>query len=137
VPRVTYAMDYRPKTSFSMSYASRKVIFPGDGNFIPARYSEFVDVFSKTKAETLAPHFPIDHAIDLEPGCKVPYEQIYNISEVQLRTLKEYIETNLANAFIQWSSSSSAALILFVKQKDVGLRLCMDCQRPNSATVNN
>jgi hypothetical protein len=29
VPRVKYAMNYRPKNSFSMSYASRKVIFPG------------------------------------------------------------------------------------------------------------
>jgi len=30
MPRVKYAMDYRPKNSFSMSYASRKVIFPGE-----------------------------------------------------------------------------------------------------------
>jgi len=29
VPRVKYAMDYGPKNSFSMSYASRNVIFPG------------------------------------------------------------------------------------------------------------
>ena len=29
MPRVKYAMNYRPKNSFSMSYASRKVIFPG------------------------------------------------------------------------------------------------------------
>jgi len=29
VPRVKYAMDYRPVNSFSMSYASRKVIFAG------------------------------------------------------------------------------------------------------------
>jgi len=29
VPRVKYAMNYRPKNSFSMSYPSRKVIFPG------------------------------------------------------------------------------------------------------------
>jgi hypothetical protein len=29
VPRVKYAMDYRPKNRFSMSYASRKVVFPG------------------------------------------------------------------------------------------------------------
>jgi len=29
VLRVKYAMNYRPKNSFSMSYASRKVIFPG------------------------------------------------------------------------------------------------------------
>jgi len=30
VPRVKYTMNYRPKNSFSMSYASRKVIFPGE-----------------------------------------------------------------------------------------------------------
>ena len=29
MPRVKYAMNYGPKNSFSMSYASRKVIFPG------------------------------------------------------------------------------------------------------------
>jgi len=28
VPLVSYAMNYRPKNSFSMSYASHKVIFP-------------------------------------------------------------------------------------------------------------
>ena len=29
MPRVKYATDYRSKHCFSMSYASRKVIFPG------------------------------------------------------------------------------------------------------------
>jgi hypothetical protein len=29
VPRVKYTMNYRPINSFSMSYVSRKVIFPG------------------------------------------------------------------------------------------------------------
>ena len=29
MPRVKYAMDYRPRNSFSMSCASRMVIFPG------------------------------------------------------------------------------------------------------------
>jgi len=36
VPRVKYAMNYRPKNSFSMSYASRKVIFPGVDNMFLA-----------------------------------------------------------------------------------------------------
>ena len=92
-----------------------------DGSFIPTKYSEFLDVFSKVKADTLAPHRSIDHAINLEPGFKLPYGQIYNLSEVELRTLKAYIETNLANGFIQWSSSSAAAPILFAKKKDKGL----------------
>jgi hypothetical protein len=50
-----------------------------------------VDVFSKRKAGTLAPHRQIDHAIDLEPGFKIPYQRIYNLWEVELRTLKAYI----------------------------------------------
>ena len=33
MPRAKYAMDYRPIDSFSMSYASRKVIFPGESEF--------------------------------------------------------------------------------------------------------
>jgi hypothetical protein len=42
VPRVKYAMNYRPKNSFSMSYASRKVIFPGAG----ANYGDMIWVLS-------------------------------------------------------------------------------------------
>jgi len=47
-----------------------------DGGFIPALYLEFVDVFSKPKAEILAPHCSIDHAIHLEPGFKLSYGRI-------------------------------------------------------------
>jgi hypothetical protein len=108
-----------------------------DGGFIPAVYSEFVDVFSKAKEETLAPHRSIDHAIDLEPGFKLPCGRIYNLSEFELRTLKAYIEMNLANGFIQRSSSSAAAPILFAKKKDGGLRLCVDYQVLNSGTIKN
>jgi hypothetical protein len=58
------------------------------------RYHDYVDVFSKDRAETVAPHRPIDHTIDLEPGFNLPYGQIHNLSEIKLRTLKAYIETN-------------------------------------------
>ena len=108
-----------------------------DEGYITARYSEFVEVFSKTKAETLAPHRPIDHAIDIERGYQLPYGQIYNLSEVELRTLKAYIETNLANGFIQRSASPAAAPILFAKKKDGGLILCVDYRALNKATVKN
>ena len=96
-----------------------------------------MDVFSNTKAEKLAPHRPIDHAIDLEPGFTRSYGRIYNLSEVELLTLKAYIEINLSNSFIQWSSSSAAAPILFVKKKYGGLRLCVDYRALNSATLKS
>ena len=59
-----------------------------DGGRIPAQYQEFVEVFSKKKAETLPPHRQIDHAIDLEPDYKPPYGGIYNLSEFELNRLK-------------------------------------------------
>jgi len=97
-----------------------QMIRTDDGGYIPDKYSEFVEVFGKTKADTLPRHRCIDHAIDLEPGCKIPYGRIYNLSEVEVKTLKAYIDTNLANGFIQRQSSVAAAPILFAKKKDGG-----------------
>jgi hypothetical protein len=54
-----------------------------------------------------------------------------------LKTPKAYIETNLANGFVQRSSSPAAAPILFAKRKDGGLRLCVDYRALNNATVKN
>jgi len=52
-------------------------------------------------------------------------------------TLKAYIEKNLANGFIQESSSSAAAPIVFAKKNDGGLKLCEDYWAINSATIKN
>jgi len=71
-----------------------------DGGHIPAIYGEFVEVFSKDTAETLPPHRSTTHANDLEAGYNLPYGRIYNLSEFKLRTLKAYIEANLANGSI-------------------------------------
>jgi len=96
-----------------------------------------VEVISKVKAETLPPHRPTDHAIDLEPGNKLPFRRIYNLSEFDLKTLKAYIETNLASGFIQRSSSPATAPILFAKKEDRGLRFCVDYRALNLGTVKN
>ena len=44
---------------------------------------------------------------------------------------------NLANGFIQWSSSSATAPILFAKKIVGGLRLCVDYRALNLGTVKN
>jgi hypothetical protein len=51
------------------------------------RLKDYADVFSQDRAEILAPHRPINHTIDLEPGFNIPYGRIYNLSEVELKTL--------------------------------------------------
>ena len=94
-------------------------------------------MFSKKGGETLPPHRDTDHAIELEGGLKLPFGRIYNLSEAELAALKAYIETNLANGFIQRLSSPAAAPILFVKKKDGSLRLSVDYRALNSITIKN
>jgi len=112
-----------------------EMVMTDDRGRIPAQYQNCVEVFSKVTAETLPRHRPSDHAIDLEPGYKLPYGLIYNLSEFELKMLKAYIETNRASGFIQRSSSPAAAPILFAKMKDGGLRLCLDYRALNLGTV--
>jgi hypothetical protein len=97
-----------------------------EDSWIPSTYRGFLDIFSKTEAEKSPPHRSTDHGINLETGTKLPYRQFYRLSETELKTLKVYIEINLANEFIQRSSSPAASPILFVKKKDGSLRLCVD-----------
>jgi hypothetical protein len=82
-----------------------------------------VKVFTQTKAQTLGPHYPIDHAVDLDPESKIPYGRIYNVTEIEFRSFQAYIQMNLANRFIQRSSSSAAAPILCSMKKYSGLQL--------------
>jgi len=114
-----------------------KMVPTDDRGHIPATYGEFMEVFSKVLAETLPPYRSTDHAIDLEPGYTSSYRGFYTVSEFELRTLEAYIEANLANAFIQRSSSPAAAPILFAMNKDGQLGLCVDYRALNLATVNN
>ena len=53
-----------------------EMVMTDDGGRIPALYQDFVEVFSKVKAETPPLHRPTDHEIDLEPGYKLPYGRI-------------------------------------------------------------
>jgi hypothetical protein len=56
-----------------------RVCTDGSG-YITTKYSELVQVFITTKAETLALYRPIDHAIDINPGNQLPSGRIYNVS---------------------------------------------------------
>jgi hypothetical protein len=101
---------------------------------IPRLYTEILWRFSvKQRRRHFPPHRSTAHAIDLDPGYNLPCGRIYNLSEFKFRTLKAYIEANLANGFSQHSSSP----ILIPKEKDGGLRLCVDDRGLNKATVKN
>ena len=75
---------------------------------VPAKYLDFAIVFSLDLAFELPEHTGInDHAIELVDGQQLPYKPIYSLRPVELEILKAYIETNLANSFIQLSKSTA------------------------------
>ncbi|MBW0467955.1 hypothetical protein O181_007670 [Austropuccinia psidii MF-1] len=76
-------------------------------NVVPSAYHQYLDVFSKVKAEKIPPHQACDHHIELEGSLPPP------------------------------SSSSTGAPVLFVKRKDGGLRLCVDYCKLNAVTRKN
>ncbi|KAJ1596241.1 hypothetical protein NDA14_001923 [Ustilago hordei] len=109
----------------------------GLSDIIPPEYHQYLDVFSRVKADKLPPHRTYDHQIPLEEGKSPPFGPIYSLSEHELKTLRGYLEENLAKGFISPSDSPAASPILFVKKKDGSLRLCVDYRGLNRITIRN
>jgi len=63
-------------------------------------YHDFANVFSEGEAKSLPPHRPYDHKINLEEGMEPPFGKIYNMSETELKLLKDYIDDMLGKGFI-------------------------------------
>ncbi|MBW0553073.1 hypothetical protein O181_092788 [Austropuccinia psidii MF-1] len=103
---------------------------------VPAAYHQYLDVFSKVKAEKLPPHHACDHHIELE-GLLPPVGVIYSLSNQESKKLWAYISENVEKGFIRPSSSSTEAPVLFVKKRDGGLHLCVDYCKLNAATRKN
>ena len=72
-----------------------------DLSCIPEEYHEFAEVFSKAKADTLAPHRPYDLKINLEEGSNPPFGPIYSMSPSELQSLREFLDEHLNIGFIR------------------------------------
>lgn len=104
---------------------------------VPAQYHDFLEAFSKKKADSLPPHRSYDLSIPLEEGKSPPFGPLYSLSQVELKALSEWLEENLSKGFIRASTSPCGAPILFVKKKDGSLRLCVDYRGLNNITIKN
>lgn len=66
-----------------------------------AKYANYIDFFSKKLVKKLSKYLNINkYSINLEFDKQLPYKLIYSLKLVELKTLKIYIYTNLANSFI-------------------------------------
>ncbi len=85
---------------------------------MPNAYIDLADIFLPSNANSLPPHLDEDHTIKLEPGKTPPFDPLYNLSENQLKTLREYIDENLANGFIRSFKSSAGIHVLLTPKSD-------------------
>jgi len=67
---------------------------------IPKEYRDYADVFSKSKADTLAQHQSYDLKIELEDGAQPPPRCIYSLSPSELKSLCEFLDEHLSLGFI-------------------------------------
>ena len=105
-----------------------------DMSNFPEEYHEFMDVFDKAKANTLAQHRPYVLKINLE-GDSIPLlGQIYSMSQAELKILREFLDDHRAAGFIKPSQSPHGVPVLFSNKKDGSLRLCIDFHGLNKIT---
>ena len=122
-----FALQFSSTVQAKSTTISEKI----DLSSIPEEYHKYTDIFSKSKAETLAPHHPYDLWINLEKDSYPPVGTIYSLFKFEQKVLKEFIDENLTNGFIRSTSSPHRAPVLFVKKKDGFLWLCVDFRRLN------
>ena len=86
---------------------------------VPTKYSNYSNVFSAENATELLENTGInEHAIELKESKQPFFKPIYSLGPIEIKTLKTYIKTNLANSFIQPSKSPAGACILFNRKPD-------------------
>lgn len=104
---------------------------------LPPEYHDLVEAFLPREAETLPPHRPYDHKIELMPGKTPPYSRPRPMSPKELLAVRKYVDDHLEKGFIRASTSSAAAPILLAKKPGGGIRICVDYRGLNNVTVKN
>lgn len=103
---------------------------------------EFSDIFNEDALDTAFQHArildrPFECDIPLQPGKHPPFGPLYQLTETENKTMKDYIDTNLKRGWIEHSSSPAGAPCFFIKKKDGSLRLCVDYRGLNAITIKN
>jgi sugar-specific transcriptional regulator TrmB len=100
------------------------------------QYFDFAEIFDEKTANILSEHDSQNLAINTQ-SISSSFESFYNLSEKELKALKEYLDKHLKNNFITSFKSTCATSILFTKKKTSDLRLCVDYQELNAIIVKN
>jgi hypothetical protein len=85
----------------------------------------------------LPPDRDVEFTIELEPGTAPISRCPYRMAPKELAKMKKQLEVLRNKGFIRPSSSSWGCPAIFVKKKDVTLRMCVDYRPLNAVTIKN
>ncbi|KAL4362887.1 hypothetical protein GQ457_04G023120 [Hibiscus cannabinus] len=85
----------------------------------------------------LPPTQEVEFGIDIQPGTNPVSITPYRMTLIELKELKKQLEEFQDKGFIRPNTSPWGAPILFVKNKDGTIRLCIDYQQLNRVTIKN
>ena len=97
---------------------------------------EFPDVFPE-ELPGLPPEREVDLAIEVLHGTTPISRAPYRMALTELKELKTQLQELLDKGFVRPSVSPKGAPVLFVKKKDVTLRMCIDYWQINKVTMKN
>jgi hypothetical protein len=97
---------------------------------------EYRDVFLE-EVPGLPPRRDIEFLIELAPGVVLVSRTPYRVSTHELVELKLQLKEMMDKGYIFPSMSPWGAPVLFVKNKDGTLRLCIDYKQLNKITIKN
>src|SRR3954467_237573 len=97
---------------------------------------EYPDVFP-VELSGMPPDRDVEFLIEILPGSGPIAKRPYKMSVDELKELKKQLGEQLQKGFIQQSSSSWGASVLFVEKKDRSQRLCIDYRSLNEVTIKN
>src|SRR5947207_8285225 len=101
-------------------------------------YQNLFKIFFKKESESLSSHRDhLNHHISLKKNVKSIFDFIYNLFELELKILKEYIQDKLKKKLIHSFISSFDFSVLFIKKLDDNLRLCVDYRALNRMIIKN
>ena len=95
-----------------------------------------LDIFPE-KLPGLPPDREIEFCIDVVPDTDPISMPPYRMAPTELKELNEQLKELLDKGFIRPSTSPWGAPVLFVKEKDGSLRLCIDYRKLNKVTIKS
>jgi hypothetical protein len=98
---------------------------------------KYEDVFKLELPRGLPPERNVGHSNPVEPGAPPPFWPMYRLSPVEQAEVKSKLTDLLEKGWVEPSTSSYGAPILFVGKKDGLLRIAEDYCYLNKITIKN